>query len=127
MTIYTIIQQIIEQFGQESSYQVFIKPKQVASFDSLVQGYDYLYLQLVLGSRCCLHLLPEVLPTRSEKNIVIVLCPSNSIIEDQLKVLSERNVPDAVLRIEQETGRVKKLFHNSDDGEILDVPQIPVI
>ena len=72
------------------------------------------------------HLLSEVLPTRSENNIVIVVCPLNSIIEDQLKVLSERNVPAAVLKKEQESGGVQKLFHNSDDSEILDVPQIPV-
>ena len=94
---------------------------------AFVQGHDVIaVLPNGFGKSLLFHLLPDVLPTRSENNIVVIVCLLNSIIEDQLKVLYGRNVPAAVLQIEQEAGGVTKLFHNSDDGEILYVPQIPV-
>ena len=38
------------------------------------------------------HLLPYFIPVKTTKNIVIVVFPLNSIIEDQLKVLKARRI-----------------------------------
>lgn len=39
------------------------------------------------------------MPVKGEKNIVLVVCPLNSIIEDQLKVLKDRGVSSDVLQL----------------------------
>ena len=45
------------------------------------------------------HLLPHFIPVKTTKNIVIVVCPLNSIIEDQLKVLKARRITADVLQL----------------------------
>ena len=52
-----------------------------------------------------------MLPRKSENNIVIVVCPLKSIIEDQIKILTERNIPAAVLQLEHE--KTETLFGSS--------------
>ena len=37
-------------------------------------------------------LLPYFLPVKKTRNIVIVVCPLNSIIEDQLKIVKSRGI-----------------------------------
>ena len=51
------------------------------------------------GKSLLFQLLPEFLPVKGEKNIVFVVCPLNSIIEDQLKVLKDRGVSANVLQL----------------------------
>ena len=46
----------------------------------------------------------------AEYNIVIVVCPLNSIIEDQLKVLEDKGVTAGVFRIYSD--KHESLFHN---------------
>ena len=90
----------------------FLKPKQVACFDYLLQGVDVLaVLPTGFGKSLLFHLLPELLPRKSENNIVIVVCPLNSIIEDQIKILTGRNIPAAVLQLEHE--KTETLFGSS--------------
>ena len=45
------------------------------------------------------HLLPHYIPVKTTNNIVIVVCPLNSIIEDQLKVLKARRITADVLQL----------------------------
>ena len=44
-------------------------------------------------------LLPSSFPVKGEKNIVLVVCPLNSIIEDRLKVLKDKGVSADVLEL----------------------------
>ena len=39
----------------------------------------------------------QILTVKADKNIVIIVCPLNSIMEDPLKVLQEREVTANVL------------------------------
>ena len=45
------------------------------------------------------HLLAHFIPVKTTKNIVIVVCPLNFIIEDQLKVLKARRLTANVLQL----------------------------
>ena len=51
------------------------------------------------GKSLLFQLLPNFLPVKADNNIVFVVCPLNSIIEDQLKVLEERGITADVLRL----------------------------
>ena len=51
------------------------------------------------GKSLLFQLLPEFLLVKGEKNIVLGVCPLNSIIEDQLKVLKDRGVSADVLQL----------------------------
>ena len=51
------------------------------------------------GKSMLFHLLPHFIPVKKTKNIVIVVCPLNSIIEDQLKVLKARGITADVLQL----------------------------
>ena len=64
------------------------------------------------------------MPLKANKNIVIVVCPLNSIIEDQLKVLQERGVTADVLQLATDGWEAtQSLFHsemNSVHNESID-------
>ena len=45
------------------------------------------------------HLLSHFIPVEKTNNVVIVLCPLNSIIEDQLKILKVRVITSDVLQL----------------------------
>ena len=51
------------------------------------------------GKSMLFHLLPHFIPVKTTKNTVIVVCPLNSIIEDQLKVLKPRRITANVLQL----------------------------
>ena len=90
----------------------FLKPKQVKCFENLLNGHDVLaVLPTGFGKSLLYHLLPSLLPVKNKRNIVIVVCPLNSIIEDQIKVLTERGVSVDVLRCERKMDQhIEKLF-----------------
>ena len=52
-----------------------MKPLQVECFECLPTGF---------GKSLLFQLLPDFLPVKADKNIVIIVSPFNSIIEDQL-------------------------------------------
>ena len=61
-----------------------LKPKQVQCFEYLLQGFDVLSILLTsFGKSLVFQLLLDFLPV----NIVIVVCPLTSIIEDQISAL----------------------------------------
>ena len=76
------------------------KPLQVKCFESILQGQDVIgVLPTGFGKSMLFHLLPHFIPVKKTKNIVIVVCPLNSIIEDQLKVLKARGITADVLQL----------------------------
>lgn len=78
-----------------------LKPQQVQCFDYILQGYDVIaVLPTGFGKSLLFQLLPDILPTKTTSNVVIVVCPLTSIIEDQLKVLKGMGINAAVLRTE---------------------------
>ena len=69
-------------------------------FEYLLRGNDVLTVfPTGFGKSILFQLLPKFFPVKADNNIVIVVCPSNSIIEDQLKVLEDKSVTAGVFRI----------------------------
>ena len=70
---------------------------------SYLQGYDVIaVLPTGFGKSLIYQLLPFIIPVKSKSNIVIVVSPLTSIIEDQLTILSERGILADVLPIEKD-------------------------
>lgn len=90
----------------------FLKPKQVACWESLLNGHDVLaVLPTGYGKSLIYQLLPDFLPRKCSQNIVIVVTPLTSIIEDQIKTMEAQCVPAGVLNTErEETSEIISLF-----------------
>ena len=72
---------------------VNLKSLQMKCFEYILKGQDVIgVLPTGFGKSILFHLLPHFIPVKTSKNIVIVVCPLNSIIEDQLEVLKARRV-----------------------------------
>ena len=96
----------------------YFKPKQIECFEYLLEGSDVIaVLPTGFGKSILFQLLPDFLPVKSESNIVIVACPLNSIIENQVFVLNERGIPADILRVKRENVNNERLFEqeHSDD------------
>ena len=77
-----------------------LKPLQMKCFEYMLEGQDVIgVLPTGFGKSMLFHLLPHFIPVKTTKNIVIVVCPLNSIIEDQLKVLKARRITADVLQL----------------------------
>ena len=77
---------------------ICFKPQQVQCFEYLLKGLDVVaVLPTGFGKSLVFQLLPYFLPTKSQRNIVIVICPLFSIIEDQIKVLKSMGITAGVL------------------------------
>ena len=98
-----------------------LKPLQVKCFEYLLNGYDVIaVLPTGFGKSLLFQLLPDFLPVKADKNVVIVVCPLNSIIEDQLKVLGERGVTADVLQLASDDREgIESLFNPEDNDESL--------
>ena len=69
-------------------------------FEYMLEGQDVTgVLPTGFGKSMLFHLLPHFIPVKTTRNIVIVVCPLNSIIEDQLKVLKARRITADVLQL----------------------------
>lgn len=83
-----------------------LKPLQVKCFESLLKGLDVIaVLPTGFGKSLLFQLLPDFLSVKRGKNIVLVVCPLNSIIEDQLTVLEERGISAGVLQLSNDERR----------------------
>ena len=57
-----------------------LKPLQVKCFEYLLKGQDVIgVLPTGFGKSMLFHLLPHFIPVKTMKNLVIVMCPLNSI------------------------------------------------
>ena len=103
---------------------VNLKPLQMKCFEYILKGQDVIgVLPTGFGKSILFHLLPHFIPVKTSKNIVIVVCPLNSIIEDQLEVLKARRVTANVLQlIGNKIDLVENLFGNEHEtSEHVDV------
>ena len=65
-----------------------------------IESYDVVaVLPTGFGKSLLFQLLPNLLPIKADKNIVIVVCPLNAIMDGQLKVLKDRKVAADVLQV----------------------------
>ena len=65
-----------------------LKPLQMKCFEDMLRGQDVIGVLLAgFGKSMLFHHLPQFIPVKTTKNIVVVVCPFNSLIEEQLKVL----------------------------------------
>jgi hypothetical protein len=82
---------------------IILKPEQVKCFEYILQGYDVIaVLPTGFGKSLLYQLLPDIFPTKTSQNIVIVVCPPTSIIEDQLKVLNNMGINAGIFRSKRE-------------------------
>ena len=86
---------------------IYLKPKQVICFEEILSGNDVLaVLPTRFGKSLLYHLLPSMIPTKSKRNIVIVVCPLS-------KVLLERGISVGILQCEKQKYSIQKLFPES--------------
>lgn len=77
-----------------------LKPKQVQSFHYLLEKKDVIsVLPTGYGKSLLYQMLPDFFPCNNEQkvNIVVVISPLNSVIEDQMNTLSELGISSEVL------------------------------
>lgn len=85
-------------------------------FEYILKGQDVIgVLPTGFGKSLLFHLLPHFVPLKARKNIVIVVCPLNSIIEDQLEVLKDRGVTADVVQLVNRMEPAEKLFGNEQE------------
>ena len=70
------------------------------------------------GKSLLLQLLPDVMHTKSCCNIVIVVCPLTSIIEDQMKILKDVGINAKTLHTNKKGIEVTNLIdEKTEDGD----------
>ena len=106
--MWKVFKQLHVALGSNNFPSFCLKPKQVQCFEYLLQGFDVLsILPTGFGKSLLFQLLPDLLPVKSCQNIVIVVCPLTSIIEDQISVLNLIGIPADILPIEDDSS----LYH----------------
>ena len=86
-------------------------------FEYMLKGQDAIgVLPTGFGKSMLFHLLPHFIPVKTTKNIVIAVCPLNSIIKDQLKVLKAQRITTDVLQLAvNEKEPAENLFGNEQE------------
>ena len=102
-----------------------LKVKQIVCPHDVFCNHDVIAIfPTGFGKSIIYQLLPNLIPTKKEKNIVVVVSPLNSIIEDQLSSLKKRNVTAAVLQTEDQNNLLESLFiKDNHKGKRDPVPQ----
>ena len=88
------------------------KPLQIKCFEYMLKGQDVIgVLSTGFDKSMLFHLHPHFVSFKTTKNIVLVVCLLNSIIEDELKVLKARRITADVLQVAvNEKEPTKNLF-----------------
>ena len=95
------------------------KPLQIKFLEHLLKGYDVVgVLPTGFGKSMLFHILPYLIPVKTRKNIVIVVCLLNSIIEDQLRVLRDMDITADVIQLAENKQKLvaENLFSESDEN-----------
>ena len=106
-----------------------LKRKQVKCFDYLLKGFNVItVLPFDFGKSTLFQLLPDFLSVKTSVNIVLVVCPLSSIIEDQLVILNDVGICADVLRVENDLHMTESLFEpglsNVDQYSIIYYPTV---
>ena len=89
----TVLRNVQLALSQGNFPDVNFKPLQMICLEYLLNVGDVIgVLPTGYGKSMLFHLLPHFIPVKSSKNIVIVVCPLNAIIDDQLRVLERRGI-----------------------------------
>ena len=113
-----VFQRLDVAFLKTNFPSICLKPLQVKCFEYLIEGNDLIaVLPTGFGKSLLFQILPFFLPTKFKRNIVIVVCPLSSIIEGQIKTLSDRGVVAGVLQCERQSGKIvgEKLFDKNEE------------
>ncbi len=97
-----------------------LKAKQVSCLESLLLKQDVIAVfPTGYGKSFIFHALPDLFPQKMTgfENIVIVVCPLNSIVKDQIDVLMSRGISADVLRISENVGTHSLTLFNSVNVE----------
>lgn len=99
-----------------------LKAKQVICLESLLMKQDVIAVfPTGYGKSFIFHVLPDLFPQKVQglNNIVIVVCPLNSIVKDQIDVLLTRGISADVLRTSQDENmdRQTTALFNSENVE----------
>ncbi|XP_057302688.1 ATP-dependent DNA helicase Q1-like [Hydractinia symbiolongicarpus] len=103
-----------------------LKPKQVQCFKALLKGRDVVaVLPTGYGKSLIFQLLPDVIPQKSTRNIVIVVCPLSSIIEDQVQFLNSVGISAMSLHCNNSsTSSYESLFAEMKTHEEINISKI---
>lgn len=113
LTLFKRLQIALHQGGLEN---VYLKPKQIICLESLFLHIDVVaVLPTGYGKSMIFQLLPFFLPQKTSRNIVIVVSPLSSIIEDQIKILRNRGIVVNVLSTHCHKEEEVDLFNNDID------------
>ncbi|XP_057292020.1 ATP-dependent DNA helicase RecQ-like [Hydractinia symbiolongicarpus] len=98
-------------------FQFCLKPKQAICLEALLKGNDVVaVLPTGFGKSIIFHLLADLFPVKNEKNIVLVISPLTSIINDQVKYLNGIGFSAAVLNLEQRKFEADESLFGSNDA-----------
>lgn len=100
------------QFAMEKfNFPSFIfKPLQIRCLENILFGDVVAMLPTGYGKSLIYQVLPAFLDLKSDRNFIIVICPLNAIIEDQVNVLSKWGINAGVLKEVQEDDSSKLFF-----------------
>ena len=120
---FNVLQRLQISLNNGNFPSINLKPLQVKCLEYMLKGRDVIgVLPTGYGKSLLFHLLPHFLPVKANNNIVIVVCPLNSIIEDQLKVLKSRRINAGVLQLENDCDTTEKLFGPAIANDGLSIP-----
>ena len=119
----TVLRRVQFALNQGNFPDLIFKPAQIKCLEFLLNGHDVIgVLPTGFGKSMLFHLLPHLIPVKTRKNIVIVVCPLNSIIEDQLGVLKDRNIVADVIQVAVNVRKPAEDLFEKDEPE----NQLPV-
>ena len=109
------------QFAMEKfNFPSFIfKPFQIHCLENILLRDVVAMLPTGYGKSLIYQILPAFLDIKSTRNFVIVICPLNSIIEDQINVLKKWGINAGVLKEVQEDDS-SRLFSNGSPSKTVD-------
>ena len=90
-----------------------LKPQQVKSLEAVHENKDGIaVLPTGFGKSLIFQLLPSFITVKTKRNIVIVVCPLTSIIQDQINVLSGMGLTPGILRHLEAEEPMPSVFEN---------------
>jgi superfamily II DNA helicase RecQ len=95
-----------------SDFDAFcFKPQQIQCWKHLLDGKDVIaILPTGFGKSAVFQLLSRILPTQDRQNIVVVVSPLNSIIDDQMKFLNQVGISCGKMNLQDPASSTRKLF-----------------